>query len=199
MREPNPTVVEINGLMLEILRSAAAEPAGPEAVPAPRLVSGLRGSWQVLDELARRRLAEAPCVLLDAGFASPERWEALAIRAALHGAVMDPGAGGGYFRGPMGIALQRRALTFAWHMARSNRLGSRLLLGMSAECADRIAASALSELESLAELCPPWIAPRWESQPQVWRQMIDAAVHGSEAALRRVQLRGLQLLAATLP
>jgi uncharacterized protein YjeT (DUF2065 family) len=40
------------------------------------------------------------------------------------------------------------------------------------------------------------MTPRWEAQPLIWRQMIQAAIGGSDAALRRVRLRGLQLMAA---
>jgi hypothetical protein len=67
---------------------------------------------------------------------------------------------------------------------------------LSPECAERIAACPLAELEALAELGPVWVVPRWELQPQVWRQMLQAARSERPAALRAVQLRGLQLLAA---
>ena len=84
----------------------------------------------------------------------------------------------------------------AWHLARSNRLSARVILGMNPECAEGIAGSALKHLEGLAELRPAWILPRWEAQPLIWRQMIQTAIGGSDAALRRVQRRGLQLMAA---
>jgi hypothetical protein len=66
---------------------------------------------------------------------------------------------------------------------------------MSAECAERIAASALRDLEALAELAPAWVVPRWEQQPAIWRQMMRAALDGQDAHLKQVQLRGVQLLA----
>jgi hypothetical protein len=190
-------VAEINELMLETLRAAAAAPANDAAcTPAPRLVSALRTGWCSLDAAALQRLAHCPYVLLDAGFAAPTRWDALAIAGSPHGAVMDGGALRGYFAGSAGVALLRRTLSFAWHLARSNQLGARIMLGMTGECAERIGSSALKQLEALAELGPAWIAPRWESQPIVWGQMIQAAVDGSDAALRRAQQRGLQLMAA---
>jgi hypothetical protein len=179
-------VAEINELMLGILRDAAA------ASSAPRLVTGLRELWCALDGTAQQRFARCPFLLLDAGFAAPERWE----RAGLEGGVMDGSSPHGYFASPSGVALLRRTLVFAWHLARANRLTARVLLGMSPECAERIAASPLKHLEALAEMSPVWIAPRWETQPAIWRQMIQAALDGQEAGLRRVQLRGLQLLAA---
>ncbi|HEY6452471.1 MAG TPA: hypothetical protein VIX87_07710 [Steroidobacteraceae bacterium] len=189
-------VAELNELMLQILRAAAAAPAVPTAggtaCAPPRLVTGLRERWCALNGSAQPRLARCPYLLLDAGFASRERWDRLAMQRG----VMDGGAVRGCFAGPSGVALVRRTLVFAWHLARSNRLSARVLLGMSAECAERIADSALKDLEALAELSPPWVAPRWEQQPAVWRQMIRAALDGRPVALRRVQLRGLQLLAA---
>jgi len=181
-------VAEINGFMLEILRATATA----DGHSSPRLVSGLRELWCELNAPAQQRLASCPYLLLDAGFSCRERWERLAPERG----VMDGGGARGYFASPRGVALVRRTLVFAWHLARSNRLTARVLLGMSAECAERIAASALRDLEALAELAPAWVAPRWEQQPAIWRQMIRAALDGRDAHFRQVQLRGVQLLAA---
>jgi hypothetical protein len=68
---------------------------------------------------------------------------------------------------------------------------------MAAPCAPCVAASRLEDLEELAELCPTWVAPRWEAQPQVWQQLVHAARAGQVSQLRQAQLRGLQLLAAS--
>jgi hypothetical protein len=180
-------VAELNELLLEILRTMATDPRPG----APRLVAELRPLWRTADDAALQRLARCPYLLLDAGFAAPERWEGM----ALEGAVMDGSRPRGCFASSAGIALVRHALVFARHLARSHRLTARVLLGLAPECAERIAVRSLRDLEALAEQCPPWIAPRWEAQPAVWRQMLQAAVEGPEA-LRRVQTRGLQLMAA---
>jgi len=184
-------VAEINEQLLQIVRSTAEEPL-PASRPQPRLVSALSELWRALDAAALQRLARCPYLLLDAGFAAPERWD----RLALDSGVMDGAAARGYFASPAGVALVRRTLVFAWHLARSNRMSARVLLGMTPECAERIAGSALKDLELLAELCPLWVAPRWETQSTVWRQLIQAAIDGRAVPLRQVQLRGLQLLAA---
>jgi hypothetical protein len=181
-------VAEINQQMLAILCECASAPR-----PLPRLVAVLRELWCSLDASARRRLALCPYLLLDGGFSAPERWQ----RAAAGGlGVMDGAGAGGYFSSRAGVALLRRTFVLAWHLARSNALAARILLGLSPECAERIAACPLAELEALAELGPVWVVPRWELQPQVWRQMLQAARSERPAALRAVQLRGLQLLAA---
>jgi hypothetical protein len=179
-------VAEINEQMLACLRQLALQDA-PEAPP---LVALLRDQWRRMDASAQRRVAACPYLLLDAGFTQPQRWE----RVACPG-VSDAAPRRGYFTGGDGIALLRRTLVFAWHLARSNRLTGRLILGMNSLSAERIAAARLADLEALAELGPAWIVPRWEAQPAVWRQLISAGCRGAPLLLRQAQLRGLQLLA----
>jgi hypothetical protein len=194
-------VAEINEQLLEILRARAQSAAGASAIPGlelrapPRLLGALEELWDALDGPARRRLAHCPYLLLDAGFAASERWERSPLGVA---GVMDAAGHGGYFGGRGGVALVRRTFVLAWHLARSNRMAARILLGMSVDCAERIAACPLAQLEALAELCPAWVVPRWELQPNIWRQLIQAALAERAAPLRAVQLRGLQLLAGAI-
>jgi hypothetical protein len=61
---------------------------------------------------------------------------------------------------------------------------------------DRIATLSLRELESVCELHPGWVRPRWELRPLVWRQMLAAAVNADAPAMQQASLRGIQLLAA---
>src|SRR5580704_1852901 len=134
-------ITEINQYLLEALRAAAIDAPRPRS---PRLLSLLRADWARLDAAALERLAACPYLLIDAGFSQPGRWERLAA------SVMDAPAPSGYFEGPDGVALLRRTLMLAWHLARSNRLGARVLFGMSADCAERIGRSRLQDLETLA-------------------------------------------------
>jgi hypothetical protein len=194
-------VAEVNEQMLDCLRqmaleavahAAAATTAGASdgVAAAPRLVTLLSEDWRALDAKARRRLSACPYLLLDAGFAQPQRWEWL-----ISAQVMDATVRCSYFRGRDGVALVRRTLLLAWHLARSNRVTARVILGMSALAAERIGNARLADLEALAELAPGWIVPRWEAQPNIWRQLIGAACRGQPLMLRQAQLRGLQLLA----
>jgi hypothetical protein len=161
--------------------------------PAPARRTGLTQLCSSLAPDARARLARCPYVLLDAGFGAPERWPPSGRQP---GAVREAAAPGGYFSSRQGVALVRRTLVLGWHLARANPFSARILLGMAAPCAPCVAASRLEDLEELAELCPTWVAPRWEAQPQVWQQLVHAARAGQVSQLRQAQLRGLQLLAA---
>jgi hypothetical protein len=157
-------------------------------------VSSLRPQWRRLDASAQRRLASCPYLLLDGGFSQPGRWDRM-----LSGAIMDSATRGIYFSDRSGVALIRRMLVLAWHLARSNRMMAGVILGMNAASAQRIAVTRLRDLEALAEVAPAWIAPRWEQQPIVWQQLIRAACGAHPLALRQAHLRGLQLLARDYP
>jgi hypothetical protein len=197
-------VADLNERLLECLQQSALALEGqmsPHSTAAagtevagrvPALLGALAPLWRALDAMARRRLAGCPYLLIDAAFGQPERWERL-----LPAAVCDAPATAAYFASREGVALVRRTLLFAWHLARSNRLGARVLLGMSPTVAERIATSRLQDLEALAERGCPWVAPRWAQHLRIWRQLLGTAALGPPERLREVQLRGLQLLAAS--
>src|ERR1700676_2150004 len=92
-------VAEINEQMLDCLRCMAVDgvPQMAESGGAPRLVAALREDWRRLDPKAQRRLSACPCLLLDAGFAQPQRWQGMVCSS-----VMDAGVRGGYFSGRSG-------------------------------------------------------------------------------------------------
>ena len=171
-------IAELNAEILDAFAGAAA---------------GLQWQWRALSEDARLRLARCPFLLVDAGFARPELWaslpsvgvhEALPLRTLLAQ------------RGSLATPLLRRVLLIAWHMARANRSGARIALGMSASCASVVAGCRIADLEALAERRPAWIRPRWDDRPDVWRAWLSAAAQESPHGLERLQLWGLQMLAA---
>ncbi len=178
-------IAEINQALLEALRAAAQDPS---RALLPPLLLGLREEWIRLDQAALERAAACPYLLLDTGVA-----QLTCIEAASAG-VMDAPASG-YLSGAEGVALMRRALLLGWHLARANRLAARVLFGMSAPVAQRLALSRLQDLDALAERSAPGVKPRWEQQPRVWQQLLRAARRGAAMQLRAAHLRGLQLLA----
>jgi hypothetical protein len=155
--------------------------------------AGLRWPWRALGEAARLRLAHCPFLLVDAGFARPELWAGLP-RVGVHEGL--PPSAVHVAHGPLATPLLRRVLLFAWHLARANRLASRIALGMSAPCAGLVAACRFADLEALAERRPAWIRPRWDDRPDVWQAWLAAAAEESPRALENLQLWGLQMLAA---
>ena len=182
----NP-MAELNAEILEALVGGAARPGASGAE------GGLQWQWRALGEPARVRVARCPFLLVDAGLAQPELWAGLP-GAAVHEAV--PLRTLLARRGPLATPLLRRLLLFAWHLARAYPLGARIALGMSAPCARAVAGCRLAVLEALAEQRPAWIRPRWEDRPELWKIWLSAAAEESPRGLERLQLWGLQSLAA---
>lgn len=159
--------------------------------------SSLRELWRSLPEPARLRLARCPYLLADAGFARVELWAGLP-RAGVRevntsAALPDPRSES---RVALTTPLMRRVLLFAWHLARSNPHAARIALGMNTPCAAAVAGCRLADLETLAEQRPAWIRARWDDRPELWQAWLTAAAHGAPRALERLQLWGLQSLAA---
>lgn len=180
-------VREINEQVVDLLCEAAA--AAGEGCAG--LLGVARGEFLPAPAAARRRLADCPYLLLDAGFGGCARWsrpegvrDAPAATAAAP-PVID-----------CGVSLARRALLLGWHLARSNRLAARVALGMTPACAELVGALRLRDLEALAEADSGCVRLRWESRPELWRPLLRAALAERPAALAGLQMRGLQLLAA---
>jgi hypothetical protein len=182
-------LTEINERVLEAL-AAGATGGGPSCSP---LCQSPNIPWRTFGAEARQRLASCPYLLIDGGFARPELW----VRP-LGSGVRDARPGGRAFAAVLGPSTVRCVLMLAWHLARANRLAGRIALGLSEPCAALIAAGRLRDMEALAEAGPWWISPRWESRSEIWRQLLEAAVCQRPARLRTMQLRGLQLLAASV-
>jgi hypothetical protein len=181
-------LLEINAQCVELLCSMAQA----QSAALPMLVE-LAPLWRSLSDEGRRRLAQSPYLLVDAGFNDEARWR----RLQRHGVNDQPrDLRAGCFPSDRAPGFARRVLVYGWHLARAHRSVARIALGMTPTCLDRIAELSLRDLDWVCEQHPGWVRPRWEAQPLVWRQMLAAAVNADGAALQQASLRGIQLLAA---
>ena len=183
------SLVEVNEQCLELLREQAAV-----AAPDQPLLRDLGALWRELDADSRRRAAGCAVLLLDAGFTDAAQWSG-EIGCRVHDRERVSTAPA-FFTVPRTMPVMRLVLTYAWHLARSESAAARLLLGMSARCLDLIGSCTLNRVARLAETRPHWLKPRWQNRPRVWRDLLVTAAAGEPAALDRMRLRGLQLLAA---
>lgn len=154
------------------------------------LLEQFGGEWQLLESAGRRRAAGCMYLLLDAGFALPQRWQAERdpLPVALHEAR--------FFSVPGSAGLAHEVLVFAWHLCRCEPAAARLLLGMPAACVALLAAATLGQVRTLAAAHPQWLKPRWLGRPRMWREFLAAARTDDAATLERARLRGQTLLAA---
>ena len=94
------------------------------------------------------------------------------------------------------VDFVRLALFYAWHLASSAALTAHLLLGMRAETVESFRRAGVDTLSALAYSETSNLTARWSGCGEYWTTLIGAAARPDPAALRRVQLRGLQLAAA---
>ena len=95
------------------------------------------------------------------------------------------------------VDFVRLALFYAWHVASTAGLAAQLLLGMSADTAATFRASTLDALPFLAVTEAAHLTARWSESAVYWSALVGAASCENPVALRRAQLHGLQLAAAS--
>ena len=184
------SVAELNEQCLELLMEEAKSCEMPMGHP---LVADLRDLWMALDAPARRRAAYCPYLLVDSGFVRVQRW---AWVRGHHVRDEERATQLKFFNSGKAITVGRLVLTYAWHLARSQNTAARLLLGMSGQCAELIAACTINQIHELAETHPEWLQPRWPGHLRVWRELLTTAISGESPELERARTHGLQLLAA---
>lgn len=184
-----PSVAELNRQCIDLLILQAMTAATPAEQP---LITEMRPLLLRLDPAARDRAAACAFLLMDAGFADPQRW--LWARGY---AVCDsqPSWEAPIARVPQGIALARQVFAYAWHLAGSHRKLARVTLGMSTGTAEVLSNYTLVQTMGLADVHPDWLQPRWPRNLLMWRELLQAAALGESPALEQARLRGVQLLA----
>jgi hypothetical protein len=90
----------------------------------------------------------------------------------------------------------RLALFYAWHVASTAGLKAQLLLGMSGTTAAAFRRITVNQLPALVATEAVHLSVRWSGCTAYWNALTAAASRADPAALRRIQLYGLQLAAA---
>jgi hypothetical protein len=94
------------------------------------------------------------------------------------------------------VDFVRLALFYTWHVASGAGLAAHLLLGMHGNTAQAFRSISVDALPPLALAEAVNLTARWSACSSYWSALISAAARPDSAALRRVQLSGLQLAAA---
>ncbi len=90
----------------------------------------------------------------------------------------------------------RLALFYAWHVASGAGLKAQLLLGMNGTTVMAFRGITVDHLPALVVTEAAHLSARWGECTAFWSALTAAASRTEPAALRRVQLHGLQLAAA---
>jgi hypothetical protein len=154
------------------------------------LPSGLAGLVIPLSAAQRAAAAGCPYALFDLRFQDDAHWRRRLQNSSAWCVADEPAADGG------AASFVRLALFYAWHVAASAGLKGQLLLGMNGGTAAAFRRITLNQLPALAVTEAAHLTARWSECTAFWSALTAAAARADPAALRRVQLHGLQLAAA---
>src|SRR5258708_5947322 len=143
-----------------------------------------------LSSAQRTAAADCPYALFDLRFQDDAHWRGRLQSTGACRIADAPNVDAGT------VDFVRLALFYTWHLASSAGLAAHLQLGMHANTAEAFRRVSVDALPALAASEAPNLTPRWSTCHAYWSALIKAAARPDPAALRRVQLSGLQLAAA---
>jgi len=140
-------------------------------------------------------MADCPYALFDAGFRQHEYWQAICSSPGT-----PPREAASTASGPAEYlteydTLTEMALFFAWHLATTNALATRLVLGMSSATAELIRSSTLPAIAGATRARRRLLRPRWPQRTLFWRRLLAITAQSSHEEATTAQLMGIQLMA----
>jgi hypothetical protein len=157
---------------------------------AARTADWVAGRVAALSAAQRAAAADCPYALFDLRFQDDGHWRGRlqnsgAWRVADESMVDDETSN-----------FVRLALFYAWHVASTAGLKAQLLLGMNGTTAVAFRRITVNQLPALVATEAVHLSIRWSGCTAYWNALTAAASGADPAALRRIQLYGLQLAAA---
>ena len=143
-----------------------------------------------LSRSQRAAAAKCPYALFDLRFEDEAHWKGRLLNAESWRIADAPGVDADT------VDFVRLALFFAWHVASGTGHAAHLLMGMRSDTATAFRRITVDALPSLVATEAVNLTARWNGCSAFWSALISAASRADAAALRRVQLSGLQLAAA---
>jgi len=177
---------DLNHRFLDLAAAGSCDWARPRGA---KLSPGLAGQVALLSAAQRAAAAACPYALFDLRFQDDGHWgrrlrHAGEWRVADESVVDDT------------ASFVRLALFYAWHVASGAGLKAQLLLGMNDATATAFRGITVNHLPALVVTEAVHLSARWGDCTVFWNALTAAASRTEPAALRRVQLHGLQLAAA---
>jgi hypothetical protein len=187
-----PLATQLNEQCVGLVCELATTPSIQELPP---FVSQNRDLWRLLEPDARERVAAFPFVIVDLHFNHLEPW-----LEAREGRLMSSPASTLYTGVPPrhfeDLALE--TLLFARQSAREDLNVAKVMFAMTAGVAGIIASLSLSQIRAIASANTSELKVRWDSDPELWRDLLVAARAGDEQPLAAVR-RQAKLLFLTQP
>ena len=183
---------ELNSRCIDLLCHSAARPF---VDGLPVMLRANRNLWCQLNAEARWRLADFPFVIVDVRFRDDAWWHArgkiqddvIAERPAADESLREPRQ-----------SLLLETLMFAWQVAREDSRVAQILFAMTQTVARAISSLAMQDIRTLAINQSNSLRVRWDSDAQIWRDLLVAVATDDEAALDEVRLHAELLFCGDL-
>jgi hypothetical protein len=174
------------GVLEAVIRSIAAEAVGQIEVSRRH-----KGLWLAMDAAACARIAGNPVLLMDLRFHDLEWWLWATNKAprpirARHAE--------GNFKIEGATTLTREILVEACITSRSSPLAAKLVFGLKPSVLEVIADLPSSEIDRIAISHHDELQLRWPDDVVFWRNLLQAAISGSDDDIAAVHMHSLQLL-----
>jgi hypothetical protein len=153
--------------------------------------SGILKLLAPLSRAQREAAASCPYALFDLRFPDAAHWRER-LQTARPWCIADEPA-----HDAETVEFVRLALFYAWHIASLEGFTAQLQLGMHGDTTAAFRAMTVDMLPSLAATEAGHLSARWSDCTVYWSALVGAASGNNPATLRRVQLHGLQLAAAS--
>ncbi len=144
-----------------------------------------------LTNTQRAAAADCPYALFDLRLGDCDYWQ-LRLQQPEARHVADEEAIGAEL-----AEFTRLALFYAWYAATAAKLPAKLALSMHERTAAALRGITVNRIPDLVITESRGVSPRWNHCPQFWNALALTAASGDAERLKRVQLSGIQLAAAT--
>jgi hypothetical protein len=147
--------------------------------------------WLAMDEAARVRIAGNPVLLMDLRFHDLEWW-LWATNKAPRPIRARQAEGNLKIEGATTLTLE--ILVEACITSRSSPLAAKLAFGLKSAVLEVIAVLPSSEIDRIASTHHDELQLRWADDAVFWRNLLHAAISGSDDDIAAVHMHSLQLL-----
>ena len=185
-------VHQLNERCIELLCDVAAADSRHTALP---IITENREIWVRLEPEARHRAARMPFVIVDAKFSDDAWWRRVAESLANGAGAEAPSNG---LPRESSEQLMNEMTMFAWQTARWDQTVAQLSLGMTPSVAKVIAALTPKQVREISARESQVIEVRWANDPPFWRDLLLAAMAGSDERLAELRLHAKLLLCGEL-
>ncbi len=182
------SVRELNHRFLDLLATPSSRWVGTRHVG---LSTPVLGQVVPLSVAQKKAVASCPYALFDLRFHDDAYWQTRLLGNNRWGVADELVADQNT------LDFVRLALFFAWHVAATGKLAAQFLLGMNEGAVARFRVATIDRLPALVSGEAANLTARWGDCPAYWTALTSAARGRDATGLRRVQLYGLQLAAAS--